>query len=58
VAESYHDFLDAFLIAEEDRGLAERIASLHIDASCTNIRMPTSADKQRLAREVLARLKK
>ncbi|MGH7795166.1 MAG: 2-phospho-L-lactate transferase [Candidatus Binatia bacterium] len=58
VARSYDDFLDAFLIAEEDFALARQIENLQIDAVCTNIRMPTRADKQRLAREVLAWVKK
>jgi len=58
VAEGYDDFLDAFLIAEEDSCLAQRIESLHIEVVCTNIRMPTRAEKQRLAREVLAWVQK
>ena len=58
VAEGYGDFLDAFLIAEEDSCLAQRIESLQIEVVCTNIRMPTRAEKQRLAREVLAWVQK
>jgi LPPG:FO 2-phospho-L-lactate transferase len=58
VAEGYDDFLDAFLIAEEDSCLAQRIESLQIEVVCTNIRMPTRAEKQRLAREVLAWIQK
>ncbi|HEX9787374.1 MAG TPA: 2-phospho-L-lactate transferase [Candidatus Binatia bacterium] len=58
VAQDYSDFLDAFLIAEEDRVLAKQIGDLQIDAVCTNVRMLTPADKQRLAREVLAWVKK
>jgi LPPG:FO 2-phospho-L-lactate transferase len=58
VAQSYNDFLDAFFISGEDRSLAQQIESLGIDAVCTNIRMPTSADKQRLARELLAWVEK
>lgn len=58
VAEGYGDFLDAFLIAEEDSCLAQRIESLQIEVVCTNIRMPTRAEKQRLAREVLAWIQK
>lgn len=58
VAEGYDDFLDAFLIAEEDSCLAQRIESLQIEVVCTNIRMPTRAEKQRLAREVLAWVQK
>ena len=58
VARSYNDFLDAFLIAEEDRESAKQIESWHIHAIPTNIRMPTAADKQRLARQVLAWVRK
>jgi LPPG:FO 2-phospho-L-lactate transferase len=58
VARAYQDFLDAFLIAEEDRASTEHIENLGIKAICTNIRMPTATDKQRLAREVLAWLGK
>ncbi len=58
VAQWYSDFLDAFLIAEEDRNLAELIAAANIKTVCTNIRMTTLADKRRLAREVLALVKK
>lgn len=58
VAKGYGDFLDAFVIAEEDRSLAKQIEGLQIDVACTNIRMPARADKQRLAREVLAQVQK
>jgi LPPG:FO 2-phospho-L-lactate transferase len=58
VAKGYDDFLDAFLIAEEDSGLVQQIESLQIEVVCTNIHMPTRAEKQRLAREVLAWIKK
>jgi LPPG:FO 2-phospho-L-lactate transferase len=58
VAKGYDDFLDAFLIAEEDSGLVQQIESLQMEVVCTNIQMPTRAEKQRLAREVLAWIKK
>jgi LPPG:FO 2-phospho-L-lactate transferase len=58
VAKGYDDFLDAFLIAKEDSGLVQQIESLQIEVVCTNIHMPTRAEKQRLAREVLAWIKK
>jgi LPPG:FO 2-phospho-L-lactate transferase len=58
VAKGYDDFLDAFLIAEEDSCLVQQIESLQIEVVCTNIHMPTRAEKQRLAREVLAWIKK
>ena len=58
IAQAYGDFLAALLIAEEDRGLVEAIAATNIEIACTNIRMTTLADKRRLAREVLALVKK
>jgi LPPG:FO 2-phospho-L-lactate transferase len=58
VAQAYGDFLDALLIAEEDRVLVEAIAATNIEIACTNIRMTTLADKRRLAHEVLALVKK
>jgi LPPG:FO 2-phospho-L-lactate transferase len=58
VAQCYSDFLDAFLIAEEDRNLAESVAPANIQTICTNIRITTLSDKRRLAREVLALVKK
>jgi LPPG:FO 2-phospho-L-lactate transferase len=58
VAHGYSDFLDAFVIADEDRALVKQIERLQIGAICTNVRMPTFADKQRLAGEVLAWIKK
>jgi LPPG:FO 2-phospho-L-lactate transferase len=58
VAQCYSDFLDTFLIAEEDKDLIEATAAANIETTCTNIRMATLADKRRLAREVLALVKK
>ena len=58
VAQCYSDFLDVFLIAEEDRNLAKPVAAANIQAICTNIRMRTLSDKRRLAREVLALVEK
>jgi len=58
VAQCYSDFLDTFLIAEEDKDLVEAIAAANIETTCTNIRMTTLADKRRLAREVLALVEK
>lgn len=58
VAQCYSDFLDAFLIAEEDRNLAEAIAAANIQPICTNIRVTNLSDKRRFAREVLALVKK
>ena len=54
VARIYAGFLDAILIASEDRDLKGRIDELGIKAVTTSIRMNSLADKRRLAREVLA----
>lgn len=58
VAQDYGDFLDTLLIAQEDHGLAAQIGALKITPICADIRMPTAADRQRLARQVLALVKK
>ena len=54
VARGYGDFIDTLLIADSDDNLESRISDLKITPVCTNIGMPTRADKQRLARQVLA----
>lgn len=54
VALGYKDFLDSFVLANEDGALKDPITRLGIDAIATNIRMTGLADKRRLAREVLA----
>jgi len=54
VAQSYGDFLDALVIAAEDRSLAPAIEDLGMRALVTDIRMPSRAEKRRLACEVLA----
>lgn len=58
VARAYADFLDVFVIANEDENLKAGIEELNVSAVTTNIRMNSPADKQRLAREVLALVKK
>jgi LPPG:FO 2-phospho-L-lactate transferase len=58
VAEGYSDLLDALFIAAEDEDQRERIEPLAIEAVPTSIRMDTLADKRRLARELLAFLRK
>lgn len=58
VARAYADFLDVFLIANEDQGLKAQIAELNVKTVATNIRMEDLAGKRRLAREVLALAKK
>jgi LPPG:FO 2-phospho-L-lactate transferase len=57
-AKFYSDFLNALLIAEEDRNLVDGVKALNVEPVCTNIRMTTLSDKKRLAREVLALVKK
>jgi len=54
VAEGYEDFLDTLLIAAEDKNMIEPIAKSQIHAVATDIRMTSSSDKRRLARQVLA----
>lgn len=54
VARGYGDFIDTLLIAEEDVDWTPQIRDLKIHPVCADIRMPTRADKQRLARQVLA----
>ena len=54
VAQSYREFVKTLVIAHEDQCLAERIQNLGIAVNATEIRMPSLADKRRLAREVLA----
>jgi LPPG:FO 2-phospho-L-lactate transferase len=58
VAQTYAGFLDTLVIAQEDRRDAERINNLGITAVCSDIRMNSLADKQRLAAEVLAWVRK
>ncbi len=54
VARAYADFLDVFVIANEDENLKAGIEELNVSAVTTDIRMNSPADKKRLAREVLA----
>jgi len=58
VARVYADFLDVFVIAHEDKSLKAEIEELSVRAVTADIRMNSSADKKRLAREVLALVKK
>lgn len=58
VARCYQGILDKLLIAAEDGDIAAEIESLGIETICTNIRMTSLADKERLAREVLALIEK
>jgi LPPG:FO 2-phospho-L-lactate transferase len=58
IAGCYADFLDTLLIADEDRAAAPAITAFHITPICTDIRMGDIAAKRRLARELLALVKK
>ena len=54
VAQGYADFLDRFVIDNEDEALTKKLETLGIGVVKTSIRMKTLADKRRLARQVLA----
>ncbi len=56
VAQAYQEFLDVLVFANEDAILKEQVNELGIEAVVTDVRMKTSADKRRLASEVLALL--
>lgn len=58
VARAYADFLDVFVIAHEDKSLKAGIEELNIRAVTADIRMNFPADKERLARGVLALIEK
>jgi LPPG:FO 2-phospho-L-lactate transferase len=57
-AKGYADFLDQFVIDNEDEALTNRLKALGIGVVATSIRMKTLADKQALARQVLALIEK
>ena len=56
VAKAYGDFLDAIMIAPEDRDLHGRIEELGVKPVISPIRMDSLADKRRVARELLSLL--
>ena len=56
VAKGYADLLDVLMIDTEDQYLQNDIEKLGVEPVSANIRMNSLADKQRLAREVLALL--
>jgi len=58
VAKCYAEFLDTLLIADEDSRLGEQIESLNVTVIATDIRMTDLAAKRRLARELLALVRK
>ena len=53
-ARGYADFLDQFVIDSEDEALTSKFETLGIGVVATSIRMKSLADKQGLARQVLA----
>jgi len=53
-AKNYADFLDQFVIDSEDEALTSKLETLGIGVVATSIRMKSLADKQGLARQVLA----
>jgi LPPG:FO 2-phospho-L-lactate transferase len=57
-AKSYADFLDQFVVDVEDENLRAKLETLGIKVEATSIRMKALADKQRLARQVLALIEK
>ena len=58
VAGCYADFLDTLLIADEDCAAVPAVEAVKVMPICTDIRMGDIAAKRRLAREVLALVKK
>lgn len=58
VAQGYADFLDQFVIDNEDEVLTKKLETLGIGVVKTSIRMKTLAHKQTLARQVLALVEK
>jgi LPPG:FO 2-phospho-L-lactate transferase len=58
VARSYVDFLDQFVIDGADEALASKLEALGVTVVVTSVRMESLADKQRLARQVLALIEK
>jgi len=58
VARCYADFLETLFIANEDRSFIFAIDQLRVKAVASDIRMPNLAAKRRLARELLAWVRK
>jgi LPPG:FO 2-phospho-L-lactate transferase len=58
VARCYTAFLDTLVIANEDRAFGPAVAALKVAPVYADIRMGSLADKRRVAREVLAWIKK
>ncbi|HEY7316622.1 MAG TPA: 2-phospho-L-lactate transferase [Candidatus Binatia bacterium] len=57
-ARGYADLLDQFVIDDADDALLSRVEALGVEVITASIRMNSVADKQRLARQVLALLNK
>ena len=58
IAQAYADFLDILVIANEDEPLKSRVEKLGVKTVLTDILMSDHASKRRLARAVVALLKK
>ena len=58
VARCYADFLDTFMIANEDRGLIPELKKLSVNTVASDIRMPDRPARRRVARELLALIRK
>ncbi len=58
VAQAYEDFLEFFAIDKDDENQRHRIEALGIGVLTSSIRLQSSADKRRLAGEVLAFVEK
>jgi len=58
VAKAYADLVDLLIIDPQDQSLASEIEKLGVKPVAADIRMNSLADKQRLARQVLALLSK
>jgi 2-phospho-L-lactate transferase/gluconeogenesis factor (CofD/UPF0052 family) len=58
VACCYADFLDALMIADEDRSFMPAIEQLQVRVVASDIRMPDLTAKRRLARGLLALARK
>jgi LPPG:FO 2-phospho-L-lactate transferase len=58
VAFAYADFIDAFVIDDQDKKTAGKIAGLGIEVASSSIVMNCLADRRRLAHEVLALFEK
>jgi len=58
VARCYVDFLDTFMIANEDRSLIPELKQLSVNAVASDVQMPDRPARRRVARELLALIRK